>query len=86
MKWNEVRKAYLDKWVVLEAIEAHSENNMRILDEVAVVDFFEESMEALRRHAVLNKQKPNRGIIGYDFIKKLGLIIDLQQLSLRTNQ
>lgn len=31
MLWEEVRKAYPNKWVVIEAIEAHSDSNYRIV-------------------------------------------------------
>jgi hypothetical protein len=60
MLWEEVRKAYPDKWVVFEAIEAHSDSNYRIVDDIAVIDFFDDSMDAFHRHAQLHKQKPYR--------------------------
>ncbi|HHW35812.1 MAG TPA: hypothetical protein GXX18_00690 [Bacillales bacterium] len=60
MLWEEVRQAYPDKWVVLEAIEAHSDSNYRIVDEIAVIDIYDDSMDALHRHSELHKQKPNR--------------------------
>lgn len=60
MLWEDVRKAYPDKWVVFEAIEAHSDSNYRIVDDIAVIDSFEDSMDAFRRHNELHKQKPNR--------------------------
>jgi len=31
MLWEEVRKAYPNKWVVIEAIEAHLDSNYRIV-------------------------------------------------------
>lgn len=60
MLWEEVRKSYPDQWVVFEALEAHSNNDYRIVDELAVIDSFDDSMEAFRRHNELHKQKPNR--------------------------
>lgn len=60
MLWEEVRKAYPDKWVVFEAIDAHSENNYRIVDEIAIINYFSGSMEAFHKHSELHKQKPNR--------------------------
>jgi len=43
-------------------MNAHSENNYRILDELAlaIVDTFDDSMEAFRKHAELHKQNPQR--------------------------
>ncbi len=60
MQWEGVRQSYPEKWVVLEAIEAHSENNIRIVEDMAVLDSFEDSMEAFRRHTELHKVNPNR--------------------------
>lgn len=60
MLWVEVKQAYPEKWVVFEAIEAHSNDNYRVVDDIAVVDAFDDSMQALRRHSELHKQKPNR--------------------------
>lgn len=41
MLWEEIRKFYPGKWVVFEAIEAHSDRNNRIVDDVAVIDYFD---------------------------------------------
>lgn len=60
MLWEEIRKFYPGKWVVFEAIEAYSDSNNRIVDDVAVIDYFDDSMEAFHRHSELHKQKPNR--------------------------
>ena len=60
MLWEDVRQAYPDKWIVFEAIEAHSENNYRIVDDLAVIATFDDSMEAFRKHAELHKEKPYR--------------------------
>jgi hypothetical protein len=30
--WSEVRKAYPDQWLVVEALEAHTEGHQRLLD------------------------------------------------------
>lgn len=70
MLWEEVKKAYPDKWVVFEAIEAHSENNFRIVDEIAVIDSFDNSMDAFRRHSELHKQKPNRELYFFHTSRK----------------
>lgn len=60
MLWDKVRKAYPDKWVVFEAIETHSSRNYRIVDDIAVIDSFDNSIDAFHRHNILHKQKPNR--------------------------
>lgn len=60
MLWEEVRKSYSDRWVVFEAMEAHSDSNFRIADDIAIIDHFNDSMDAFHRHSEQHKQKPNR--------------------------
>lgn len=60
MRWKEVRKAYPEKWVVFEAIDAHSDSNYRIVEDIAVIDCFNDSLEVFRRHNELHKQEPKR--------------------------
>jgi len=43
MLWEEVRKSYPDRWVVFEAMEAHSDSNFRIADDIAIIDHFNDS-------------------------------------------
>ena len=38
MKWSQIRTAYADQWLVIEALEAHTEDSQRILDRIAVVE------------------------------------------------
>lgn len=60
---------------MLEAIEAYSHDNIRVVEDMAVLNSFDDSMEALRRHDELHKQKPDRRKSRYsrkkmDWIKK----------------
>ncbi|GGN57862.1 hypothetical protein [Oceanobacillus indicireducens] len=70
MLWEEVRLTYPNKWVVFEAIKAHSDNNYRMIDDIAVIDYFDDSMEAFRRHAELQKQKPRRELYFFSYFQK----------------
>jgi hypothetical protein len=38
MQWQEVRAHYPQQWLLLEAVKAHSEDDQRILDQLAVLD------------------------------------------------
>jgi hypothetical protein len=60
MKWEEVRQAYQDEWIVFEALKARSEDNKRIVDDLAVIDRYKDSMDALRRYTALHKENPGR--------------------------
>jgi hypothetical protein len=60
MRWPEVREAYPDQWLVIEAIEAHSEENQRILDQIAVVEACPDSVKAMQTYRRLHQQHPAR--------------------------
>ncbi|MFZ5354840.1 MAG: hypothetical protein ACOZCL_19235 [Bacillota bacterium] len=48
MKWDEVRKIYPDKFVKLQVLESHIENNIRYIDDMAVIKAYEDEKEATR--------------------------------------
>lgn len=60
MKWEEIRIHYPNQWLLIEALEAHSESGKRILDKLAVVDVFDDSRKAMQSYARLHHQEPNR--------------------------
>jgi hypothetical protein len=60
MKWEKVRENYPNQWVLVEAIEAHSESGKRILEQLAVLNTFPDSLIAMRTYRELHKKSPNR--------------------------
>jgi hypothetical protein len=38
MKWREIRAQYPKQWLLIEATQARSENNNRIIDEIEVLE------------------------------------------------
>jgi hypothetical protein len=46
MQWNEIRGHFPRQWLLIEAVEAHSAENQRILDEIAVVQAFPDWVSA----------------------------------------
>jgi hypothetical protein len=60
MKWTEIRSHYPNRWLLVEAIEAHSEEGQRILEELAVVDSFPDSVIAMQRYTQLHREAPER--------------------------
>jgi len=58
MKWEEARTYYPAQWLLVEAIKAHSEANKRILDEIAVVNVFNNSQEAMQSYGQFHHQCP----------------------------
>lgn len=60
MRWDEVRAAFPDRWVVMEAFEAHSDGQLRIFDRVEVVDSFADGRATMQCCAELDRQYPKR--------------------------
>lgn len=64
MRWDEVRVAHPDRWLVIEAIAAHTlvegEVRRRILDDIVVVDLFEDGNVAWRRCWKLQREDQGR--------------------------
>ena len=60
MKWEEVRERYPHQWLLVEAIQARSGADRRVVEELAVVDPFADSASALRRYNELHRQEPQR--------------------------
>jgi hypothetical protein len=60
MRWKEVREAYPDQWLVIEAVQAHSEGDRRVLDKIAVVEVCADGSAALQRYRKLHQAHPER--------------------------
>lgn len=60
MKWEEIRHHYPQQWLLLKAIQAHSEANKRIIEQLAVVNVFPDSVTALKNYSYLHHESPER--------------------------
>lgn len=60
MIWAEVRQNFPHQWLLLEAIEAHTESDEYILDQISVVDIFEDGETAWQAYYSLHRQMPQR--------------------------
>lgn len=60
MKWEEIRTHYPKKWILIEAVKAHSEDNKRILDDIAVINVFGNSKKAMHNYINLHHENPKR--------------------------
>lgn len=65
MKWNEARNLYPNKWLLFEAIEAYSANGKRIVDELSVINVYDEGKEALKEYAEKHKKDKSREMYVY---------------------
>lgn len=60
MQWSDVRKAYPEQWLVIEALEAHSARAHRIFDRVAVLEHCADGRAAMKRCNELQRAHPDR--------------------------
>jgi len=60
MRWAEVRASYPDQWLIIEALEAHTEEHRRVFDRIAVVETCADGATALRRYRELRQEHAGR--------------------------
>jgi hypothetical protein len=60
MRWHEVQERFPNEWVVLEATSAYSKEGQRFIEEMTVIDSFDDSMKALKKYSELHKNEPHR--------------------------
>lgn len=58
MRWAPVRNAHPDRWLVVEAFDAHSEGAHRVVDHFAALEVCPESGGAFVRYRELHRQSP----------------------------
>jgi len=60
MKWPRVRQAYPDRWLIVEALEAHNTGEQRELDRLAVIEECADGSASFQRYQELHLQCPER--------------------------
>ena len=61
MIWSEIRKAYPNQWLVIEAIVAHTtQSSQRELEKIAVIEICTDGITAMQRYRHLHSQFPER--------------------------
>lgn len=53
MVWQDIRQHYPQQWMLVEAIQVRSTANKRILEQLAVIDTFPDSIAALQRKKIM---------------------------------
>jgi O-methyltransferase involved in polyketide biosynthesis len=65
MKWNEAINNYPNKWLLFEAIEAHSIEGKRVIKDLSVIKSFDDSKEALKEYSEMHKKDKSREMYVY---------------------
>jgi len=60
MQWSEIRELYPRQWLLIEAIEAHSAEGQRVLDDIAVIQSYPDSVAAMNAYKELHRRDRQR--------------------------
>ncbi len=60
MQGQEIRERYPQQWLLLEAIDAHSSEGQRILEDLAVLETYPDGMSAMNGYRELHRRDPRR--------------------------
>jgi len=60
MKWEDVRQAYPNRWRIIEALEAHTASELRILDKIAVIETCADGAEVMSAYERWHQAHPQR--------------------------
>lgn len=61
MKWSDVRTAYPDQWLVVEALEAYTTaESLRMPQRLAVIESCSDGASAMQRYRSLHGEYPQR--------------------------
>ena len=60
MRWAETRQQYPNQWLVIDALEAHTEGDRRKLDQMTVVQVCPDGTAAYQRYRRLHQEHPQR--------------------------
>ena len=85
MKWSDVRQSYPDRWLIVEALEAHNSGDQRELDRLAVVEECADGTGAFQRYQALHLQYPERELYFVHTSRATLDILERQWLGIRLN-
>jgi hypothetical protein len=60
MDWQEIRTHYPQQWLLVEVLDAHSEADRRVLEQLAVIGTYPDSIRAMKRYQQLHREAPDR--------------------------
>jgi hypothetical protein len=85
MQWEEIRRHYPQQWLLVEAIKAHSEADKRVLDQLSVVNTFQDSTSALKSYTNLHRAHPDREFYVFHTSREMLDITERSWLGFRTS-
>jgi hypothetical protein len=85
MIWEEARNVYVNKWVLIEAIDAYSEEGRRVVKELSIINVYDEGKEALKEYAEKHKKDKSREMYVYHTKNEKLIIEERTWIGVRKN-
>jgi hypothetical protein len=85
MKWCDAKNKYPDKWILIKAIKAKSENGLRIIDDLEVLNTFENGNDALKEYTSRHKLNKSDEMYVYHSSKDRLEILERVWMGVRKN-
>lgn len=63
VKWCDVKNAYPNKWLLIEALEAHVEGIIYVPDSIMVIGAYLESREAFTNYKTAHNRNPRKELL-----------------------
>jgi len=82
--WEEIRRQFPRQWLLVEAIAAHSSEDKRILDDIAVLEAFQEAGTALKSYQEMHRKSPQRELYVVHTDREVLDIAEIDWLGIRT--
>ncbi len=61
MTWEQIRQEYPNRWVVIEALDAHTDGGRRVIDRLVLIAAFgDDWLPAWNRYKLLHGASPQR--------------------------
>ena len=83
MQWQDIRQHYPHQWLLVEAITAHSTAGKRVLEHLAVIDTFPDSVTAMQRYTQLHSDAPERELYAFHTSRETLDIVERRWLGIR---
>ncbi|WP_244834106.1 hypothetical protein [Clostridium sp. BJN0001] len=81
MKWSEARKTYPNKWIVFDSLKQHEDGNKLIIEDIAVVEVFDDINEAFKYYRMLHRKDKLRQL-SFDDTRKDKLEYEIKRIGL----
>src|SRR5215218_5477875 len=82
--WEEIRHQFPRQWLLVEAVAAHSSEGKRVLDDIAVLDAFQEAGTAMKSYQETHRKSPQRELYVVHTDREALDIAEIDWLGIRT--